>query len=310
VTLVCFASAKGSPGVTTTALAVAASWVRAGRRRLLLEADADGGSVALRYQMPTKPGLISLAAAARKELDRNELWDHAQLLPGGLAAVLAPEGPEQAAMALRSISRELGPWLRDLPDVDVVADLGRLSVASPALELARSADALLLVARPVANQLQPAAQRLAAIARLGPKVGWVMIGDRPYAPSEVEAAYGFPVVTVLPADRRTAGALETGANPNRIRRTTLVRSIADLAGSLVGWLDSETPDDVAAVSPQLAVQRSTPPLPAGDPDPSRRAAGALPAPPPVRRRPQPPLPPEPVHDPAGAGLQPLPEGLG
>lgn len=50
--LVCFVSQKGSPGTTTTALAVAAAWLTPdGRRKLFVEADPFGGVLALRYQL-------------------------------------------------------------------------------------------------------------------------------------------------------------------------------------------------------------------------------------------------------------------
>ena len=64
--LVAFASAKGSPGASTAALAVAALWPR---DVLLADCDPAGGDVALRMPdpdgAPLDPdrGLVSLAAA-------------------------------------------------------------------------------------------------------------------------------------------------------------------------------------------------------------------------------------------------------
>ena len=57
MSLICLASAKGSPGVTTTALALAAAApTDGGRRKLLLEADPSGGTLAIRYQLGRQPG--------------------------------------------------------------------------------------------------------------------------------------------------------------------------------------------------------------------------------------------------------------
>lgn len=237
MSLVCFASFKGSPGTTITALATAATWPAGEyRQKLLLEADPDGGSLAIRYQLPTKPGLLSLAAATRHGLSPEQLWDHAQTLPGGLPVVLGPEGPEQATEVLRSNGRALGEWLKSLHGIDVIADLGRLSLGSAAFELARSADAVLGVARPVAAQLQPAAQRLVALGPYGPRVGWVLVGEKPYSAQAVTDAYGLPVVHVVAEDRRGASLMESGANPRKLRRSTLVRSVADLSDALAAWL--------------------------------------------------------------------------
>ncbi|MEL6986164.1 MAG: carbon monoxide dehydrogenase maturation protein, partial [Actinomycetota bacterium] len=66
MTLICLASQKGSPGASAAALALAAAFKPGeGRRKLLLEADLSGGALAIRYRLPTEPGLVTLAAAAR-----------------------------------------------------------------------------------------------------------------------------------------------------------------------------------------------------------------------------------------------------
>ena len=247
MSLIVFTSFKGSPGTTLTALAAAAAWPTVDeRRKLFLEADPDGGSIAINYQLGTKPGLISLAAAARKGLARDDLWDHAQELPGGLPVVLAPDGPEQATGVLRTSARELGEWLQQLPDVDVIADIGRLSLGSPAVELAAGADAVLVVVRPVADQLRPAAQRMNSLAQICPRLGWVLIGNEPYSETEVASAYNFPVVAVIDDDKRAAKALEDGVSPNKVRRSNMVRSVSTMTSMLHTWLHppTETPAPV------------------------------------------------------------------
>ena len=67
--LIVLASDKGSPGVTTTAITLAAVWPR---RALLAELDPTGGDVALRLRGPRgaplspEVGLISLAVGVRR----------------------------------------------------------------------------------------------------------------------------------------------------------------------------------------------------------------------------------------------------
>ena len=58
-------SVAGAPGVSTLAVGIAATWPEAGRRRVLVEADADGGRLGTVLGVGTEPGLMSLAVAAR-----------------------------------------------------------------------------------------------------------------------------------------------------------------------------------------------------------------------------------------------------
>ncbi len=237
MTLICFASQKGSPGATATSLAVAASMtVAEGHRKLLLEADVTGGTLAIRYRLPVEPGLLTLAAAARAGMGDADLWGHARELPGGLPVVVCPDGPDQVHAALAASGVTLGRYLSELRDVDVICDVGRLSPDSPALDFVAEASALLMVARPNAEQLQPAARRMLTLERHVANIGWVLIGERPYGPAEVETTYGFPVVGVIADDPRSIAAFESGAISKRLRRHPFVRSATALAETLADWL--------------------------------------------------------------------------
>lgn len=248
MTLICFASQKGSPGTTLTALSVAASFpIANGRRKILLEADCTGGTLALRYQLPTEPGLLTLAAAIRSSLDNELLWQHSQELPGGLSIVACPDGPDQVYAALAASGRSLGRWLEALPDVDVICDVGRLTPNSPSIDFVAEASAVLMVARPNVEQLQPAARRMISLAPVIDNLGWVLIGDSPYGPAEVESTYGLPVVGVIADDSRAAGKLESGVVSSKLVRSPLVRSAGSLAEVLAQWL---RPNGVAPMPPQ------------------------------------------------------------
>jgi len=233
MSLVCFVSQKGSPGTTTTALAVAAAWpTPGGRQTLLVEADPFGGVLALRYQLGLEPGLLTLAAALRSGIEADDVWDHAQRLPGGLAAIVGPDLPDQANAALTAAGARLGSYLASLSGVDVIADLGRFGIDSQSPEFLTNADLVLMVARPVAEQLQPAAQRLQSLGLAPDKVGWVLVGERPHDRAEVEAAFGIPVAGVIADDARGAAALANGASPGALRRSSLARSAFALAETL------------------------------------------------------------------------------
>lgn len=272
MSLVVIGSQKGSPGATLTALSVAAAWpTHPNRRTLFVEADPDGGVVAVRYRLGREPGLLSLAAAGRHGVNRGDLWSHTQEIPGGLAAIVAPDRPDQATAALTTSGSSLGPWLESLPGVDVIADVGRFSPSSPAQTFAAAADLILMVARPTAEQIQPAAERLKALQLRTRSVGWCLIGSKPHSPEEIEDVHGIPVLGVIADDARGATALETGGHPKRLRRSPLVRSASTLAASLSSWLHpaDEEPEDPEAST-------VSPPEDSVDPAPASPWEDALP----------------------------------
>lgn len=249
MSLTCFASAKGAPGVTLTAVAFAAARAGAGSKVVFLEADRSGGTLAVRYQLPRQPGLITLAAAGNHGLARNELWNHAQELPGGLAAIVAPEREDRASAILRDGGARIGRWLADIGDVEVVADCGRIDSTDLASGLVAQANTLYLVAHPIAEEVQPAAALIAEAVRLDMSVKWVLIGDQPHHPDEVASVTGVAVAAVLPDDRRGATALLEGRGEGRGRRSRLSRVIHSFATS--GLVQPPSPDVETQTDPDV-----------------------------------------------------------
>jgi len=242
--LICFVSQKGSPGTTLTALAVAAAWPSdAERKRLFVEADPFGGVLALRYQLGHEPGLTTLAAAVRGGIGVDDVWNHAQVLPGGLSAIVGPDHPGQGNAILAATGGRLGAWLADLHGVDVIADVGRIATHSDGSDLLDHADLVLMVARPTVEQLQPAAQRMHTLGVAEHKLRWVLIGEHPHKRDEVEGTFGIAVAGVIAHDPRGAKALEQGSTASRLRRTAIVRTAAALASDLDQTLRSRSGDD-------------------------------------------------------------------
>ncbi len=229
MSLICFASGKGAPGVTLTALGFAAARATMGRRVVLLEADRSGGTLAVRYQLPRQPGLITLAAAGRHGLSRDEIWNHAQELPGGLAAIVAPEREDRTSAILRSDGQRLARWLADIDDINVIADCGRIDSDALTSGVPSQADTLYLLVRPTAEEVQPTAALAAAALERGISVSWVLVGDQPHDPSEIASVTGVPVAAVLPDDRRAAQAMLDGRADGRGKRSRLARAITAFA---------------------------------------------------------------------------------
>lgn len=235
MSLVTFCSVRGAPGVSTTALAVAAAWPVLDRS-VLLEADPAGGVVSLRTGIAAEPGLVSLGAAARHGVSLRDLWDHAQPLPGGASVVPGPVSTAVAARVLSISGAALGSWLAERTDVDVIADAGRLVAGSPAEAFVERSSVVVLVARPVLDQLHPGSGLLLGLRARGVPAGWCLVGDGPHAPGEVEDAYGIPVFGVVPNDPRGAALVGTAGPARKLSRTPVVRAAHALASHLHDWL--------------------------------------------------------------------------
>jgi hypothetical protein len=225
VTLLVFGSARSSPGATTAAIAVAA-WIDGS---VVVEADPDGGVLAVRYGLAREPGLVTLAAT--RSLGESGLLGHAQTLPGGTRVVVAPESAERATNIWRVSGSGLVAMLGSVTD-HVVVDGGRLGPSSPSLALLPHASVVAVMARPVPDELLAAADRVEAISALGARAGLVLVGDRPYTAGEVAAQLGCDVLGVIADDRRGAKALTGGASPRSVRRSMLMRSARGLAERL------------------------------------------------------------------------------
>ncbi len=245
MSLFCFASAKGAHGVTTTALATAAALEPAdGQRKLLLEADASGGSLAISHQLGRQPGLISLTAAARHGLTRDDLWSHAQELPGGLPAIVAPERGDRSHAVLDDGTATLGPWLAQRSDVITIADCGRVAASQTEAALVAHATRAFLVTQPTAEQIQPATAIAERLQSVGVDVGWLLIGTRPHDAAEVQRATGIEVAAVLPDDARTARAITQGTLSSRLRRSPLARAIHALANDIASAAQPEAAEAI------------------------------------------------------------------
>ncbi|RHA41654.1 P-loop NTPase family protein [Cellulomonas rhizosphaerae] len=145
--LITLASAKGAPGVTTTARVLASVWPS---EVALVDADPAGGDVALWSPAPDGTpldpdiGLLTLAVEARR--GAASLQPHLQTIDGGLQVVCGVQSPGQVA-GMGPVWPSLGGILRQHPGT-VIADVGRLLPDSPALPLVMDSDALVLVVRP------------------------------------------------------------------------------------------------------------------------------------------------------------------
>jgi hypothetical protein len=249
MSLITLVSAKGSPGVTAAALALALVWPR---RVLLAECDPAGGEILAGYlqaQTPPTGGLLGAALALRRSKPGDLLEhttgldkDRQRLLLAGLrdpaqAATVAPLWPRLAEAFTGLEAQD--------PPLDVLADGGRLSPGELGGLLAR-ADVVALVLRPTLPAVAAAQPRVAALRRrltedtgTADQLGLLLIGDTPYPAGEVAGALGLPVLAALADDPRAARVLagEIGAGRGFVR-SPLVRTARSASEQLHARIDA------------------------------------------------------------------------
>ena len=225
-------SVKGSPGATTTALALSAAIAAHGDRpALLVEADSAGGDLAPLLGRPVDPGMASLAAESRHEATRLTLDQHLQPLPAGGSVLLSSTDPVEVSANLGTLARRL-PEAAHGSGYDLVVDAGRLAPASPACALVEHTDVALVCLRETVPAIEAVAVRSEWLTGLlGARLGLVLLGDAHYGEAEVAAATGLPVLGRLPRDNRAVPPLFGGPGPSPAR-SHLVRSARSLHESL------------------------------------------------------------------------------
>ena len=236
--LIALCSAKGAPGVTTSALALALSWPRP---VILAELDPAGGDVLAGYGRgeSSAGGLADLELAARRgglarhldgQLLRLDPEGRVRLLPG-LADPASARHVDWDRLAARLASLEDGA-------VDVVADCGRLHAEHfPAAVVQRGA-AVVLVTGSTLRAVRAATRAIAALRERDGRAGMLatlVIGPgEPYGEQEISEALGVPVVGSLPRDPKAAAVLSDGAPAGRLfAQSALLRAARTVATRLV-----------------------------------------------------------------------------
>jgi hypothetical protein len=234
--LVALASAR-SPGLTTLALALAATWPEP-RRAVVAELDPDGGTLAGSVAANPDPGLTSLAAAGRHYLSPELVASNFQQLPNGRPVLLAPPSPDRTVADLRALSPVgLGETLATLPGFDVLADCGRIDSASPALGVLQQANAAIFVVRPTVADVVGLRDRLETLdLQSSPQLqaGIVVIDHGPHTSEEVARAFRLPVIGTIAWDPKCAEILAEGRRPPASSK--LLRSAAVVAADIAGQI--------------------------------------------------------------------------
>lgn len=262
MTLLALASTHGAPGVSATTIGLATVWTSAtGRDVLVVEADPDGGVFASRFEeLRADRTLADVAVDVRRAFELGAVMTSARPLWGGVPVVVAPPSAEQTHSALTAGGDRLASGFAAAEGVDVLVDVGRLTVRSPALHVARRAVTTILVARPTFESVASLAARVPELVAHGCEPSFVLIGDQPYSASETERAVGAQLVGVLPDDPRSAALFAGGTGSDRqLRRSLLWRTLHDLASRLAarGPASSEPPMRAPTPAPSITLDTAT-----------------------------------------------------
>jgi len=256
-------SPGGSPGVTTTALALAFTWPGSS---IMAECDPAGGTVlagTLSGHLPGGPGLVEHAI---------EAGHSPRTAAAGLASQLVPLDSNRTRMLLPGLTdpRQAAGLAAAWPAVaasltaqgcDVIADCGRLDAGSGApFAVIAAASTVGLVLRPTLRQVWAARPRLEMLGQILGGTGRVVLiltGPGTYPAREIAGALGAEVAAVLPDDARSAAALSDGARrPRRLGSADLMKAATGAGQALrkhaAGQLSGVGPDQAVSQAPGQA----------------------------------------------------------
>lgn len=247
---------KGSPGVTTAALALATAWPEP---TVVVEADPAGGDLGIRLHpggsaLPETPTVLSLTAAARTKVDGELLAGHVHRLNGGVSVVPGAVRREQMT---KLDTHALASALCQVRGKTVVADIGQLDTHGSMFELAARSRAVVVVARPEMTSIVRLRERLTrlgadlASARGAPPLLFALLISNPRHGSghiadlralvaetpakPFMAGFGF-----LAHDEGAVRLLDAGAEPSgRLARTQLLRTARHVAADLTSLIGAD-----------------------------------------------------------------------
>lgn len=258
MTVLYLTSAKGAPGTTTTALALAFSWPR---KVLVVEADPAGSSILpgyLRGGIDHAHGLTNVSLATRQgtpvdvaALDESlRLTDDVFLLPG----VADPAQAPSLTTTWPALASALPGY--EAAAIDVIVDAGRYGNAYAPLPLLRTADVVALTTRTQLPDIYALSRRAPAITRELGEFGAtdalrvLTIGPgRPYSDKEIQDSVGAPILASIAWDPDNAAHFSVGApKPRRFTNSQLMRSAAAAVSMTIKLADDRRRRLAATVS--------------------------------------------------------------
>jgi MinD-like ATPase involved in chromosome partitioning or flagellar assembly len=194
MTLVTVGSVTGAPGASTTALAV----VRCRRQpSVLIEADPDGGCLTSWLGVEHRPGLIDLLASVHRNQTPEPFdWVYRGDEHSTAKMVVGHPAGEVMSRALRAGAHDLLRVI-EFAALDVLCDVGRYRLDSPAAPLFAAASTRVIVTHGELADLAVLSQTLVSLRREGAVVV-VVTGNSRYRVDEIAEVLEVPTVGVPP----------------------------------------------------------------------------------------------------------------
>ncbi|MGA7757969.1 MAG: hypothetical protein WBL31_12525 [Ilumatobacteraceae bacterium] len=232
---------------TTTCVALASGWPA---EVIVLEADPSGGSLAGWLDTPGTPSLSSAVAATTSGVRTvgDTIDSVVQRSRSGIRFIAAPVRSLPARRAIAEAGAAIIPELAGHHDVVALADLGRPSGDPP--HLLRRAAVTVVVHRQSPASAQAESVRLERLVEqvegVGGPVVLAVIGREPFEPDDVVSFIDGSVPgTIIAACRLAEDPLaaavlagRTGVSAKRLQRLPLMRSAAEAAALLSGYVAS------------------------------------------------------------------------
>lgn len=221
-------------GCTTTALGIAAAWPQ-DDPCMVAEFDPAGGCLAAWLDVPRSPGLAEVAASSTPG-SWLTIQSMVQRAASGVEVLVAPARAVEAAAVVQAATSSVLPVLSALDSPVVIADGGRLRGGlSP---LVGQAGVVVVAHRQHPGSAAAAALGLERVAELTSQLTIrsiptvvALIGTSPYPAGEVAEFVEADTVVALATDPWAAAVLSGRAGSAiRLRRSPLMRSLAELAG--------------------------------------------------------------------------------
>jgi len=174
----------------------------------VIEADPDGGRLAVRHNWDLRPSLADLDGPhGSTDASGTSLDSIAHRLRSGVKVVVAPPAMESVRSAIPTLVRRLADGQLSSAG-DVLIDVGVIRPDTPARDIIEGASRRIIVVRKDADELVALAHRRALLESMG---NWLVLtaGGRLRA-DDVVGAIGWTVIAdLLPNDRRASNALRT-----------------------------------------------------------------------------------------------------
>lgn len=232
MTVISLLSSKHSPGTTIASLALAYAWAEI-EPTLVLELDRDGGDLVPMCDFTHDgPGLLTLAAAGRHLDTPLDIEDHCQHFgQRRLPVVPAPQLPSQMDSAIEILDRRPASFAAS-HDRTTFIDAGRFRGPATTASVVRKSDLLLVVMRPNVVECHAVAARVSSLRELGRELALLLVGERPYAPSDIEEALHTPVAGVIADDKRGVDSFLSAPESRFSNSSPLLRSARSIASHL------------------------------------------------------------------------------